>query len=139
MIYHRPYQIEFGHCDPAGIVFYPRYFEMANSVVENFFADVLGYPFRRIHMIERSSVPTVRIEAEFRAPSRLGDVLEFTVEIVRVGHSSVQLVLSGGADGAARLQMRIVLVWVSPDGKAAAWPAEIRQKMTAFKEEKFDA
>ena len=28
MLYHRLYPIEFNHCDPAGIVFYPRYFEM---------------------------------------------------------------------------------------------------------------
>ena len=42
MTYTRHIRIEFNHCDPAGIVFYPRYFEMTNSVVENFFADVVG-------------------------------------------------------------------------------------------------
>ena len=26
-------QVEFNHCDPAGIVFYPRYFEMISAVV----------------------------------------------------------------------------------------------------------
>ena len=26
-------KVRFQHCDPAGIVFYPRYFEMINSVV----------------------------------------------------------------------------------------------------------
>ena len=26
-------KVRFQHCDPAGIVFYPRYFEMLNSVV----------------------------------------------------------------------------------------------------------
>ena len=45
MRYQRLIQIEFNHCDPAGIVFYPRYFEMTNSVVENFFADVVGRSF----------------------------------------------------------------------------------------------
>ena len=29
--------IRFRHCDPAGIVFYPRFIEMAHSVVEDFF------------------------------------------------------------------------------------------------------
>ena len=46
MLYHRLYPIEFNHCDPAGIVFYPRYFEMTNSVVENFFADEVVYHAR---------------------------------------------------------------------------------------------
>ncbi len=43
----RQIRVEFNHCDPAGIVFYPRYFEMANSVVENFFRDEVDYPFAR--------------------------------------------------------------------------------------------
>ena len=71
MSYHRLIQIEFNHCDPAGIVFYPRYFEMTNSVVENFFADVLDCSFARM-MEERGGVPTARIEVNFHAPSRLG-------------------------------------------------------------------
>ena len=29
--------IGFRHCDPAGIVFYPRYFEMMNDAIEIFF------------------------------------------------------------------------------------------------------
>ena len=45
VIYRRAIQIEFNHCDPAGIVFYPRYFEMVNSVVENFFREVAGHSF----------------------------------------------------------------------------------------------
>ena len=36
MIYHRPIQIKFNRCDPAGIVFFPRYYQMVSSVCENF-------------------------------------------------------------------------------------------------------
>ncbi|MCB1385882.1 MAG: acyl-CoA thioesterase [Nitratireductor sp.] len=133
MIYRRTVPVEFNHCDPAGIVFYPRYFEMTNSVVENFFAEVLNYPFSRIHLQEKSGLPTVHIEIDFRAPSRLGDRLDFTLEIVRVGQSSVHLVLQAGSGGQERLRMQSVLVWVSPAGKAAPWPAEIQEKMKAFK------
>lgn len=139
MIYRRSIPIEFNHCDPAGIVFYARYFEMTNSVVENFFADILNYPFSRIHMREKSGVPTVRIEAEFRASSRLGDRLDLALEIMRVGRSSVDLDLRGGSGGQGRLHVKIVLVWVSPAGKAAPWPAEIKEKMIAFKGEQQDA
>ena len=42
MLYRRLYPIEFNHCDPAGIVFYPRYFEMTNHVCENFFREAVG-------------------------------------------------------------------------------------------------
>jgi hypothetical protein len=45
MSYARTIRVEFNHCDPAGIVFYPRYFEMTNSVCENFFREVVGYSY----------------------------------------------------------------------------------------------
>ena len=84
-------KVLFRHCDPAGIVFYPRYFEMINSVIENFFADVLGYSFARITVQDRCSVPTVRIEVDFRAPSRLGEKVDFALEVGRIGRASAQL------------------------------------------------
>ncbi|MFV0387088.1 acyl-CoA thioesterase [Paracoccus sp. (in: a-proteobacteria)] len=135
MLYHRKVQVEFNHCDPAGIVFYPRYFEMTNSVVENFFAEAMGYPFRRMHLEESTGVPTVRIEAEFQAPSRLGDILDFTLRIDRIGTSSAALLLRAEGDGQQRLQVVLTIVWVGPGGKALPWPQEIREKMTAFKEQ----
>lgn len=134
MIYHRPIQIEFNHCDPAGIVFYPRYFEMTNSVVENFFADVLRYPFARITMEEHSGVPTVRIEADFRAPSRLGDRVDFTLEVLRIGASSAGFRLCGAVGEELRMQADLTLVWVTPEGRAAPWPEVIRARLTEFKE-----
>ena len=78
MSYTRSIPVEFNHCDPAGIVFYPRYFEMTNSVVENFFADEGGHSFARM-MAEGQGVPTARLETTFHAPSRLGDRLDFTL------------------------------------------------------------
>ncbi|WP_313352396.1 thioesterase family protein [Paracoccus sp. (in: a-proteobacteria)] len=134
MSYRRRIQVEFNHCDPAGIVFYPRYFEMLNSVIENFFADVLAYPFTRIHVEEKCAVPTVQIDAGFQAVSRLGEMLEFTLEVQHVGRSSARLAQRATAGGQVKLQCTSTLVWVTPDGRAAPWPEEIRQKMIAFME-----
>ena len=67
--------VEFQHCDPAGIVFYPRYFEMISSVIERFFTDELGHGFNRMHVVRRIGVPTARIAVDFHAPSRLEDKL----------------------------------------------------------------
>lgn len=134
MSYRRRIPVEFNHCDPAGIVFYPRYFEMLNSTIENFFADVLAYPFARIHVEEHCAVPTARIDATFHAPSRLGEMLDFVLEIEDVGRSSVRLVQRVSAGGQDRLQCTSTLVWVGSDGRAAPWPDAIRMKMNHFKE-----
>ena len=68
----REIQIECQSCDPAGIVFYPRYFEMTNSVVENF-STMWSAQFASMHNGADNGVPTVALAAEFVAPSRLGD------------------------------------------------------------------
>ena len=125
MSYRREIGIEFNHCDPAGIVFYPRYFEMVNSVVENFFAGVLDYPFARM-TAERVSVPTVHLTCDFHAPSRLGERVGFTLRVERIGSRSVTFAVRAARDGERRLSAKAVLVWVGADGRAAAWPAAIR-------------
>jgi 4-hydroxybenzoyl-CoA thioesterase len=128
MTYTRDIQIEFNHCDPAGIVFYPRYFEMTNSVVENFFKDEVGRSFASMHVAAQNGVPTVRIEADFMAPSRLGDIVTFALDVVKLGRSSVTVRITGVMAGEARLRATLTLVWI--DGmKAAEWPVEMRDRL----------
>jgi 4-hydroxybenzoyl-CoA thioesterase len=133
MIYSRVIQVEFNHCDPAGIVFYPRYFEMVNSVIENFFADVVGRSFAQMHDGAANGVPTVAMEAAFQRPSRLGDKLRYTLKVDRVGGSSVKMLVEGiGPDG-LRLGVGMTLAWV--DGmKAAPWPKDMRAALERYRE-----
>ena len=133
MIYHRLIQIEFNHCDPAGIVFYPRYFEMTNSVVENFFADVLDCSFARM-MEERGGVPTARIEVNFHAPSRLGEKVDFALGITRIGSTSVGFRIVAAAGGIDRLTAELTLVNVDMQGVPQRWSPAVRRRMSDFAE-----
>ena len=133
MAYARTIPVEFNHCDPAGIVFYPRYFEMVNSVVENFFRDDVDHSFARM-MAEGAGVPTARIEANFRAPSRLGERLEFTLEVTRVGGASVTFAIAAGCEGQHRMAVDLTLVWVTEGGRATQWPEATRARLSAHLE-----
>lgn len=134
MTYSRLIQIEFNHCDPAGIVFYPRYFEMTNSVVENFFNDVVGRSFAQMHVAAQNGVPTVSIAADFMAPSRLGDKVLFSLKIVKMGRSSVTVCIEGRMGDELRMRATLTLVWI--DGmKAAAWPDAMRARLQAYMED----
>lgn len=131
MSYTRIVPIEFNHCDPAGIVFYPRYFEMINSVVENFFEEYVGYSFARMHTGgNHNGVPTVSISCNFMAPSRLGDKVPFTLVVTGVGRSSLKVRITAAVGDEVRLISENTLVWID-DGKAAAWPENIRSKLQA--------
>ncbi len=129
MAYTRRVPVEFNHCDPAGIVFYPRYFEMLNSVVENFFADVAGCSFAQM-MAQRQGVPAARLETVFHAPSRLGEVLAFALSVSRLGRASLALRIEAACDG-PRLTADLTLVWVE-GGRSAPWPDPLRTRIEAF-------
>ena len=137
MIYRRKVPIEFNHCDPAGIVFYPRYFEMTNSMVENFFREVIDYPFARM-MSEGVGTPTVRIEMEFRAPSRLGEVLDWTLQVLRLGRTSAKLRITAHGDDQLRLNGDLTLVFASLTGKAQPWPDPIWSRLETIRQREPD-
>lgn len=123
-------QVRFGDVDAAGIVFYPRYFEMLNTGVEDFFAQEIGVPFAEMHMRRGLGVPTVSLAATFMAPSRLGDILEFRFTVARVGRSSLDLDVAVSCEGENRLEVRATLVCMDLSrGKATAWPDDMCPKV----------
>ena len=67
--------VRFAHCDPAGIVFFPQYLVMLNTLHERWFGEALGVPYHDYIGRRRLGVPTVRLECDFTAISRHGDRL----------------------------------------------------------------
>jgi len=119
--------VRFAHVDAAGIVFYPRYFEMLNGAVEDWFAEQLGADFASLHLDRRIGVPTVSLQSEFMAPSRLGTMLEITLSVTKLGRSSLALEIVFAAEGVQRLVARPVLVCIDLDsGQSIAWPEDLR-------------
>ena len=46
--FERPLRIRFGHCDPAGIVYFPQYLVMLNGLLEDWFTDGLGVSYAEL-------------------------------------------------------------------------------------------
>jgi 4-hydroxybenzoyl-CoA thioesterase len=112
--FRRPRQIRFTDCDPAGIVFYPQYFVMFNDLVEDWVDHELGIGYRKLIIDRRVGLPTVRLEADFRAVSHMGDAVTLSLAVERLGGRSVTLNLHcQGAEGAIRMHMRQVIVTTS--------------------------
>jgi 4-hydroxybenzoyl-CoA thioesterase len=119
--------VRFAHVDAAGIVFYPRYFEMLNAAVEDFFAQAIGVDFAQIHLARRLGIPTVRLDVDFSAPSRLGDPLDFELEVARVGRSSLELEVHVLCAAELRFRATVVLVCIDLDrGVSVPWPEDMR-------------
>ena len=126
-------KILFQHCDPARIVFYPRYFEIINAVVEQWFEEGVCVSFAEMHMQREEGVPTLKTNAYFPAPSRLGEVLSFSLEIVHMGTSSVELKIIAECEDEVRVDAGLTLVHISNlTGKSKPWPDDMRGPMTKY-------
>ena len=66
-------KIKFKHIDYAGIVFYPRFLEMLNDLVEDWFEEALHRPFSKMH--ETNGMPTVDLKVQFKKAARLGETI----------------------------------------------------------------
>lgn len=131
MSYSTTIKVRFGDVDPAGIVFYPRYFEMLNSAVEDWFEDLLGVSFSTLHLVSGLGVPTVRLDCDFAAPSRLGEVIEVTLWVLKLGRSSCSASFAMSSAGTVRLSGTVVLVCTDLKTlRAVAWPPELRERLS---------
>lgn len=113
MIYERIKRVRFAHCDPAGIVFYPRYVELLNEIVEDWFEEGLGVDFHSLHVEHGLAIPTVRLDVEYLAPSRYGDLLSFRLAVAHIGNTSLQLSVMVYSDEQLRVRARLKVVMTS--------------------------
>jgi 4-hydroxybenzoyl-CoA thioesterase len=127
-------RVRFADCDAAGIVFFPRYFEMLNGVVEDWFAGPLEASFRELHMERGVSVPTAAVEARFIAPSRLEDDLTFALTVTRLGGASCGLRHRIGAGDQLRFEATQTIVHVGASLKPEPWPEPLRARIRPFLE-----
>ena len=120
-------KVRFAHVDAAGIVFYPRYFEMLNGAVEDWFAEGLGVGFAELHLTRGLGVPTVSLDSRFAAPSRLGDELDIAIEVKSVGRSSCAVAYTVACGDEVRMTAEGVLVcMILVEGRSAPWPDDVR-------------
>lgn len=110
----RPHKIHFSECDPAGIVFYPQYFVMFNNLLERWIDALIPEGFAGYILDQRFGLPTVHLEAEFKAVSRMGDDIQLELCVERIGRKSITLRQSCiGANGELRMQVTQTYVTTS--------------------------
>lgn len=128
MSFIAPVRVRFADVDPAGIVFYPRYFEMLNGAVEDWFEQELGLDFGTMHLSARIGVPTVKLDVEFAAPSFIGDRLTIEIVASSIGRTSCAITATfRGEEGDTRLVANVVLVCMDLDRRRPKeWPDNVR-------------
>lgn len=132
--YNTEIRVRFADCDAAGIVYYPRYLEMFNAVVEDWFRDELHSSFTEIVINRNWGLPTVHLEVDFVAPSRFDEKLSSTLTVSSLGKTSVGLgIILRGPDNEDRVRGKVVIVLIDrATVRAMPWPNDLRARIQAF-------
>ena len=132
-VYKTKVKIRFAHCDPAGILFYPRYFEILNGVVEDWFDEEIGYSFNQLLTNLGLGTPMVDVHTEFLKPCRLDDILAITLCVKKLGRASVVINVNAKMGTDIYIRTRAVLVCSKNDlSSSVPWPDDIAQNIHKF-------
>jgi 4-hydroxybenzoyl-CoA thioesterase len=74
-----------------------------------------AWAFTRLHEQLRFGLPVARLEMEFMIPSRYGDVLDFSLRILRIGASSMSIEVRATAEARLRFRGELVVAMMSLD------------------------
>lgn len=126
----RTLRIEWGDCDPAGIVFYPRYFAYFDACTMSLF-EAAGFPKQNLFRdFDFAGFPMVETSSKFSVPSRFGDDVNVESRITAWGRSSFKvnhkLFRPDGALGVEGFETR---VWTGRDPDD---PAKLKSRETPY-------
>ena len=83
-------RVRWGECDPAGIAFYPRFFDWMDTAAHAL-AREMGISREDMLPPKLLGLPLVSARAEFLAPAQMDDDLEVRAWVTRVGRTSLGL------------------------------------------------
>jgi 4-hydroxybenzoyl-CoA thioesterase len=127
--------IEWGHCDPAGIVFNPRFFEFFDWSTALLVQAALGRDKADMQAAYKIvGIPLVDVRANFLRPSRYGDEIEIVSGVTMVGRSSFEIGHKLSNGGQLAVDGREKRVWTIREAgtgrlRSQAMPEDVVRKL----------
>jgi 4-hydroxybenzoyl-CoA thioesterase len=127
--------VRFADCDPAGIVYFPRYFDMFHEAIEDWYRLRLEIDYWSKLRDARIGFPAVHTSCDFLRPSFMGDLLELEVRIERIGTRSLSLRIDVWCGAERRVEGKLVSVLTSLDSHGSIdIPADLRAAYERYEE-----
>jgi len=112
--FRRQLTIEWGQCDPAGIVFNSRFFEIFDSSSWQLFEAALGVkPQELAGTFGILGVPLVDVRANFLKPIRFGDVVDSASRVSEFRRSSFDVEHLLSVNGELAVEGSETRVWAA--------------------------
>ena len=121
--------------DPAGIVYTPRYIDMANGVIEDFFIEQLRIDYHAVIQKDRVGLGYKSVDTDFFKPAFMGDRLNFTVVMEHIGRTSIIFVIHCVRELEEIMRCRLVMVTTSLNtNHAINIPPDIKDALIAYRD-----
>ena len=132
-------RVRFGHADPAGIIYYPRFFEWFHDLFEQMFEAVLKQPYAHVLNHRRVGFPAVQVQCEFRKPARFGDLVDVEVFLSRLSEKSATFEYRVLREGELLVTASVKVASMDLDRHTATpFPPDIRASFLPYVEEPID-
>ena len=104
-----------------------------HELIEDWFNDGLRVNYADFIAVRKLGVPTVRMEVDFVAPSKIGDTLQMRLAVKRIGTRSIVLSLAAFAGDVLRVRVQQTIVLFSLERRqSVAIPDELRRRLSLF-------
>ena len=129
-------EIQFGDCDPAGIVYYPNYFRFFDNATTGLLSAALGMHKRNwLEHYGIAGIPMVDTGSRFIRPSSFGDMIDIRSEVTELGRSSFSVRHTVSREGEVCIEAHEKRVWVVRDDaggiRSAPLPDDVRHRLSA--------
>lgn len=126
--------VRFSDCDPAGIVYTPRFIDLVNGVIEDLFLERLHVNYHGL-IQDGVGLGYKSVDVDFFRPAVMGDRLEFTPLIEHIGRTSVIFSVHCVRDLEEIMRCRLVMVTTGlATHNARSIPAPVRSALIAYQE-----
>ena len=132
----RRVRIEWGDCDPAGIIFYPRYFEFFDASTSALIERALGMTKHEyLKAYDFAGHPLVNVHCRFLSPTRFGDDVMIDSTVVKFHRSSFDVRHRLTKNATLAVEGFETRVWVRGDSargqmKAAPVPQDVIDRLS---------
>jgi acyl-CoA thioester hydrolase len=126
-------RVRYNECDAQGHVFNANYFVYFDLILTELWREILG----SYGALTADGLDLVVAEtgARFRAPARFDDELELTLEVERLGTTSMASTIGITRNGVTLTEGRIVHIFVRADrpGEKVPIPDDLRRRLQRYR------
>lgn len=131
----RQHRVRYGECGISGKIYPPKLVECAVEVVGEWYKECLGISWMQ-QCISKRGVPFVNIRCSYLRPIEMGQTINVTVRIPRLGSASIGYEVMGyDESGTPCFESQMTACYITQEKgsyQSLPFPEEMRQRITAY-------